>query len=152
MSIHHHIANSATPAGTRRLGCILARALLPGDSLLLLGTLGAGKTVLAAGIAAGLGVPDAVHSPSFTICHPHQGRLPLEHYDLYRVGWSEWQDTGLGEPFPQGIRIVEWAPPELAADPEALVVEITVEDSRHRTFRLRSPRPLRLPACWKKLP
>jgi tRNA threonylcarbamoyladenosine biosynthesis protein TsaE len=151
MSIHHYSAGSASPQGTRRLGSILARTLLPGDWVLLVGDLGAGKTVLASGIGLGLGVPDHFHSPSFTICHLHQGTLPVEHYDLYRVGWNEWQETGLGEPFPGGIRIVEWSPPELWEEPESLLIEIAVQDMRHRTFRLRSPRPLRLPPTWKEV-
>ncbi len=150
--IHLYSAGSASPQGTKRLGCMLARTLLPGDWVLLVGNLGAGKTVLASGIGQGLGVPDAFHSPSFTICHPHQGTLPIEHYDLYRVGWHEWGETGLDEPFPQGIRLIEWAPAELVADPEMLLVEIAVADMRHRSFRLRSPRPLRLPPTWKEVP
>ena len=68
---------------TRALGRDLASDLRPGDTILLRGDLGMGKTVFARGVAAGLGVPDSdVRSPTFTLVNRYHGRLPLDHIDL----------------------------------------------------------------------
>src|SRR4051794_25057361 len=81
---------------TRRLGARLAEWLAPGDVLLLRGDLGAGKTVFAQGVAAGLGIDEPVTSPTFTLIHEHHGRVPLYHVDLYRIGGDvEAGDLGL---------------------------------------------------------
>src|SRR5690349_10379266 len=70
---------------TQRLGAIIGRLARAGDSVLLLGNLGAGKTSLVQGLARGLGVPDAVNSPTFILIGEYFGRLPLHHVDLYRL-------------------------------------------------------------------
>lgn len=74
-----------SPAETRALGTRLAAVLEPGDVILLVGDLGAGKTELAKGIAVGLGVEEAVVSPTFTLAREYEGRLPLVHADAYRL-------------------------------------------------------------------
>ena len=80
---------SKSEAETVRLGRSLAAELQAGDVVLLEGVLGAGKTALARGIAAGLGVPEEeVRSPTFTLVNPYQGRLPVYHVDLYRIADS----------------------------------------------------------------
>jgi tRNA threonylcarbamoyladenosine biosynthesis protein TsaE len=77
---------SPGPQATRALAAALGRWLAPGDVLALSGELGSGKTEFVHGLAQGLGVePDAVASPSFTLVHEYQGRLPLAHIDLYRL-------------------------------------------------------------------
>ncbi|MBN1773021.1 MAG: tRNA (adenosine(37)-N6)-threonylcarbamoyltransferase complex ATPase subunit type 1 TsaE, partial [Deltaproteobacteria bacterium] len=84
----------------RALGRRLSRALAPGTLVALDGPLGAGKTVLTQGFAAGLGLdPRCVTSPSFALCHLHAGgRSPLVHIDLYRLaGEAEAHDAGLLE-------------------------------------------------------
>jgi tRNA threonylcarbamoyladenosine biosynthesis protein TsaE len=96
---------------TERLGERLARAARPGDVIALWGELGAGKTVLARGVAAGLGVDaETVTSPTFVILREHAGgRLPFYHLDLYRLdpaglgstGWEEVLDAG-------GVTVIEW--------------------------------------------
>ena len=79
-----------SPQETRALGERLSEQLQPGDVLLLLGNLGAGKSELTRGIAKGLGVESAVTSPSFTILNVYdEGRIPLYHFDWYRLESSE---------------------------------------------------------------
>ncbi len=90
----------------------LGRAAQPGDVYLLLGELGTGKTVLTQGFAAGLGIGEPVNSPTFTILQVYdEGRLPLYHFDVYRIEEPEemaeigWEDCVFGE----GVSILEWA-------------------------------------------
>ena len=85
-------------AETHALAVALAGVVRAGDVLLLAGDLGAGKTVFARGLAAGLGVDDQVVSPTFTIVREYQGRLPLVHLDVYRLeSLAELDDLGLDE-------------------------------------------------------
>src|SRR5260221_9727960 len=76
-------------AATAALGERLAEVALPGDLICLWGDLGAGKTVLAKGVGAGLGTTTVVASPSFILMAEHAGRMPLFHLDLYRLGGAE---------------------------------------------------------------
>src|SRR5215813_5298495 len=76
----------STVDDTRQLGRQLAGLLRAGDLVMLAGPLGAGKTALAQGIGAGLGVRGGVTSPTFVIARVHQGPLPLVHVDAYRLG------------------------------------------------------------------
>lgn len=102
---------SAGPDETRRLGVLLGELLRPGDVVLLQGPLGAGKTALTQGIAAGLGVRGTVNSPTFTILKEYEGRLPLHHFDLYRIeDPEELYALGFDEYFlGDGVSVVEWA-------------------------------------------
>src|SRR5438445_4331346 len=93
---------------TRALGRRLGRVLEAGDVVALEGDLGTGKTELVKGVAEGLGVTSAVHSPTFVLHHRYQGRLPVEHYDLYRLEGMAWVDTGLDEPAPDAVTLIEW--------------------------------------------
>jgi tRNA threonylcarbamoyladenosine biosynthesis protein TsaE len=106
---------SHSAAQTHRLGQRLGELLQAGDVLLLEGTLGAGKTVFAQGVAAGLGIEDPVTSPTFTLIHEYEGRLPLYHADLYRLaGDSDASAIGLDEYlWGNGVTLVEW--PDRAA-------------------------------------
>lgn len=94
---------------TRALGRALGRTLRPGDLVALEGELGSGKTVLVQGIAEALGVTATVHSPTFVLLHRYPGRVPLDHYDLYRLEGPTWTDTGLEEPSPETVSVVEWS-------------------------------------------
>ena len=100
-------------AETVELGERLGRLLVPGDFIALVGELGAGKTQFAKGIAAGLGVDPGtpVTSPTYTILNIYQGRLPLYHFDLYRLhGPEEIEELGFEEYFSgSGACVVEWA-------------------------------------------
>ena len=100
-----------SPYETRALGEQLARRLRPGDVLCLWGDLGAGKSELTRGIAAGLGVTAPVTSPSFTIMNVYEeGRLPLYHFDWYRLESSEeLYEMGMDEYLTgDGVSVVEW--------------------------------------------
>jgi tRNA threonylcarbamoyladenosine biosynthesis protein TsaE len=100
---------------TRALGRSLAGVLAPGDLVVLTGPLGAGKTALAQGIGAGLGVRGAVTSPTFVIARVHQpdpalgGRVPLVHVDAYRLGGlAEVDDLDLDADLGDSVTLVEW--------------------------------------------
>lgn len=95
-----------THALGRRIGAV-ARA---GDLVLLTGPLGAGKTVLAQGIGAGLGVERGVVSPTFVIARVHhEGRVPLVHVDAYRLsGLAELDDLDLDSDLTEAVLVVEW--------------------------------------------
>ncbi|MBM3268780.1 MAG: tRNA (adenosine(37)-N6)-threonylcarbamoyltransferase complex ATPase subunit type 1 TsaE [Candidatus Sericytochromatia bacterium] len=97
-------------AATRRLGESLGRLCEPGDVVLLEGDLGAGKTTLVQGLAAGLGVEGDVTSPTFALLHELSGRVPLRHMDLYRLDEAHLAHLGLEEWFePDAVIAVEWA-------------------------------------------
>ena len=97
---------------TRALGQRLAERLKPGQIVAFTGDLGAGKTAFVSGMAQGLGISDRVTSPTFTIVNEYEGgRLPLFHFDLYRlnsaeelfdIGWEDYLARG-------GVCAVEWS-------------------------------------------
>jgi len=96
---------------TFRLGKRFAELLQEGDVVALTGNLGTGKTVFAQGICAGLEVEDVVTSPSFTLIQEYRGRLPVFHFDFYRLdSLSEIEDLDMDCYFnARGISIIEWA-------------------------------------------
>lgn len=96
---------------TLAFGTRFAGVLLPGDIVLLFGDLGAGKTALVKGLAHGLGL-DAlkVHSPTFTLMNIYEGKVPLYHFDLYRIQAQDLFQMGYEEFFfGKGIAAVEWS-------------------------------------------
>lgn len=103
---------SRDPAETRRIGIWLGERLRPGDFVALIGDLGAGKTALSSGILAGLGVTRTGGSPTFTLLWEYSGRIPVFHWDVYRVqSPEELEDLGYEEYFygNHGANLVEWA-------------------------------------------
>jgi tRNA threonylcarbamoyladenosine biosynthesis protein TsaE len=100
---------------TRSLGVTLGKTLPAGSVILLEGDLGAGKTTLVQGIGEGLGIKDAIVSPTFTLINEYpEGRIPLYHLDLYRLQPEEVTALNLesyweGWEFPLGIVAIEWA-------------------------------------------
>jgi tRNA threonylcarbamoyladenosine biosynthesis protein TsaE len=99
----------STVEDTRAFGRGLARMLRPGDLIILSGPLGAGKTALAQGIGAGLGVQGEVTSPTFVIARVHRGVLPMVHVDAYRIGGlDEIDDLDLDTSLPDSVTLVEW--------------------------------------------
>ena len=116
----------------------LAARLKPGAVIALSGPMGAGKTAFCGGLAQGLGIDGPVTSPTYTIVNEYQGRLPLFHFDLYRLGGpEELYDIGWEDYLARGgVCVVEW--PEIAGDelnPTLTVrLEPTGESSRRITI------------------
>ena len=120
---------------TRTLGLEIADALEPGDVVALTGDLGTGKTVLTKYIAEGLGVREEISSPTFTIIKEYKsGRLPLYHFDVYRLGsGEELLDTGAEELlYGDGACVIEWA--DIVADvlpADSLIVSLNYGGSEN---------------------
>ncbi|MGH2379421.1 MAG: tRNA (adenosine(37)-N6)-threonylcarbamoyltransferase complex ATPase subunit type 1 TsaE [Candidatus Limnocylindria bacterium] len=130
---------------TEALGERLGRAARPGDVVALWGELGAGKTVIARGIARGLGIDEhEVTSPTFVILHEHlAGRLPFFHIDLYRIDPSEAEGTGWREAVEgAGVAAIEW-PDRVGAElpPDRLDVRIEHAGSDERRIRFEPTGP-----------
>lgn len=109
-----------SPEGTFAFGSTLGSLLAAGDVLCLAGDLGAGKTLLVQGLAAGLGVADQVTSPTFTILQVYEtGRVPVYHFDLYRLEHAaELGDIGFDHYVGgDGVAVIEWADKFAAAMP-----------------------------------
>jgi tRNA threonylcarbamoyladenosine biosynthesis protein TsaE len=126
---------------TRDLGRRLGQVLEAGDVIALEGDLGAGKTELVKGIAEALGVTSGVHSPTFVLHHRYQGRLPIEHYDLYRLEGMAWVDTGLDEPAPDAVTVIEWPDRAGVLDDWATVRIrlVSTAETRRRLTLVRGP-------------
>ncbi len=119
---------SSSPEETEAIGARLARVLSPGDVVAFSGDLGAGKTAFVRGLARGLEISGRVTSPTFTIVNEYEGgRLPLFHFDLYRlgsadelfdIGWEDYLARG-------GVCAVEWSERmEELLEPDAIQVDI----------------------------
>jgi len=136
------ITNS--PTETEAVGAALGKRLEPGAVIAYRGDLGAGKTAFTRGLARGLGYSDPVTSPTYTIVNEYLGgRLPLFHFDMYRlrssedlwdIGWEDYLDRG-------GVCAVEWSENVEDALEGALTVTIEKlgEDSRRITIEGREP-------------
>ena len=106
------VLETRSPKETFDLGVRLGRDACPGQVYTLTGDLGVGKTVFTQGFAKGLGIEEAVNSPTFTIVQVYEsGRLPFYHFDVYRIGDVEemdevgFEDYVMGE----GVSLIEWA-------------------------------------------
>jgi len=102
---------TSSAAETEALGARVAERLRPGDVVLVVGEVGAGKTTLIRGACRALGVTDHVTSPTFTIGQRYGGgRLPVSHLDLYRLQSMEGEDPALLEDYlgGDGVAFVEW--------------------------------------------
>lgn len=116
---------------TRRFGESLGRAIRGGVCISLTGALGAGKTVLAAGICRGLGVEDDVLSPTFILYEEFRGRLPVAHVDLYRLEHeSEIEELGVFETIGSGtVVLAEWGNrSETLLELSDVVIELSAPD------------------------
>ena len=106
------VKESFGPEDTFALGQALGQMAAPGEIYTLDGDLGTGKTVLTQGLAAGLGITEHVNSPTFTIVQEYEGgRLPLYHFDVYRIGnVEEMDEIGYEDYFyGNGVCLIEWA-------------------------------------------
>jgi tRNA threonylcarbamoyladenosine biosynthesis protein TsaE len=134
------------PAATEALGERLAQGLRPGDVVLVVGELGSGKTTLIRGAARGLGVAEAVVSPTFTIGRRYRGRVPISHLDLYRLDDPGAEEPGLLDDYltPDAIVFIEW-PGAAVEDLErdgvrvALRVELSHAGEDRREIRVSTP-------------
>jgi tRNA threonylcarbamoyladenosine biosynthesis protein TsaE len=132
---------SHSPEETQDFGARLGELARPGDILLLVGELGAGKTCLTQGIARGLGIKEYAASPSFVVVRELYGRLPLYHMDFYRLeNLEEIADLGLDDYFyGQGVSVVEWADKGLSLlPPEHLLVEMSYVSDTGRRLKLKA--------------
>ena len=130
---------SRGPGETRRLGVRLGRLLRPGDTVLLSGDLGSGKTMFVQGIARGMGFEGSVSSKSFVLMGEYQGReCKLYHADLYRLEAPEQaEELAVDECGADGVLVAEW--PERAPQvfsPDRLLVRFDVTGERTRTLIL----------------
>jgi tRNA threonylcarbamoyladenosine biosynthesis protein TsaE len=135
------------PTASEALGAHLAGLVAPGDVITLAGPLGAGKTSIARGLLAALGLAGEAPSPSFAIVQPYappEVRMPVLHVDLYRIeDPDEVEELGLDEALSDSLLIVEW--PERAPGmwPEALALTLTIEPDGSRALTAE------VPAAWK---
>lgn len=106
------IIESKSPAETFELGVQIGKEARPGQVFTLVGDLGVGKTVFTQGMARGLGIEEAVNSPTFTIVQVYEdGRLPFYHFDVYRIGdVEEMDEIGFEDyVYGEGVSLIEWA-------------------------------------------
>ena len=136
--MREEIIESMSEAETLALGEKLGREAVAGDIYMLEGDLGVGKTVLAKGFAMGLGITEPVVSPTFTIVHEYEGRLPLYHFDVYRIGDpEEMYDIGFEEYlYGEGVCLIEWPSQVEELLPET-AVRITIEKDAGKGFDYR---------------
>lgn len=134
----------ANAAATEAVGARLAALIRPGDVIMLSGPLGAGKTSLARGLLAALGLEEEAPSPSFAIVQPYappEVRLPVLHVDLYRIDDAgEMEELGLDEALGDSVLLVEW--PERAGAgrwPNALRLTLSIEEDGSRGLTADAP-------------
>jgi hypothetical protein len=130
------------PADTEALGARIAAGLRVGTAVALEGDLGAGKTVLARAILRALGVEEDVPSPTFTLVQSYETRkLPVRHYDLYRIEKSaEMDELGLDEALDEGAALIEWPERAPAYIPDdALYVRLEIAGENLRRARITGP-------------
>jgi len=134
----------ADAEATRGLGIKLGQSLPAGSVILLEGDLGAGKTTLVQGIGEGLGITDAIVSPTFTLINEYtEGRIPLYHLDLYRLEPAEVEALNLdsyweGMDVPLGIVAIEWAERLPYKPPSFLYLYLTYSQDSGRQAELAS--------------
>lgn len=133
------VIETRKPEETYELGRKMGREAEPGQIICLSGDLGVGKTVFTQGFAAGLGIEGPVNSPTFTILQQYEdGRLPLYHFDVYRIGdVSEMDEIGYEDCFyGEGVCLIEWSQLILEILPDK-VVHICIEKDLEQGFDYR---------------
>lgn len=131
------VFRSASPEETFEIGKKMGTRIEKGDIIALIGELGTGKTLLTSGIARGLDVPEVypIASPTFTLINEYPGRLPLYHFDVYRLeNHHTLEDVGYEEYFyGSGAVVIEWAEKVRNILPEsAIYIELTYVDDQSR--------------------
>ena len=131
---------TTSPEETEALGFRLGECLHGGEVLALFGGLGMGKTAFTRGIAAGLGIPSGVSSPTFALVHDYTGQLTVHHFDMYRVdGWDDLYSTGFFDYLDtEDVLIIEWSENiEGALPPDAIRITISKgETEEERLFEM----------------
>ena len=133
------VIETRSPEETFALGEKLGREAKPGQIYTLNGDLGTGKTVFTQGFAAGLGITEPVNSPTFTIVQQYDsGRMPLYHFDVYRIGdISEMDEVGYEDCFyGEGVTLIEWSNMIEEILPEH-VKTVTIEKNLEKGFDYR---------------
>ena len=128
-----------SPQETFALGQRMGREARPGQVICLNGDLGVGKTVFTQGFAEGLGIGEPVNSPTFTILQQYEeGRLPLYHFDVYRIGdVSEMDEIGYEDCFyGDGVSLIEW-PTKIREILPAQVTWVEIEKDLEKGFDYR---------------
>jgi tRNA threonylcarbamoyladenosine biosynthesis protein TsaE len=131
---------------TARLGQVIAELVEPGTVIGLVGPLGAGKTRLVRAIAEALGVePEAISSPTFVLIQEYDGRLPVYHFDTYRLpSLAAFEDLGVADYWDSGVSLVEWADRVAGLLPEerwTISLESTGPTTRRARIELPTSRP-----------
>ena len=123
------ISNSAEE--TERLGERVASKLSGTEVIALFGGLGMGKTAFTRGLARGMGADDIVSSPTFALVNEYRGRVPIYHFDMYRVAsWDDLYSTGFFDYLENGVLVIEWSENIEGALPEnALRITISRGES-----------------------
>jgi len=140
----HAVAVTADPDATRALAGSLAPLLRAGDVVALSGELGAGKTCMVQGLAAGLGITDRVTSPTFVLVRSYRGRLPLVHCDVYRLDrLLQFEDLGDDVLAPDAVTCIEWGDTVAPLlPPDVLTIDVVatgVDDERAITVVASGP-------------
>ena len=140
-SRHKIVVQTRSASETVRIGKTIGARLLSGDVIALVGELGAGKTQLIKGLAAGVGVGNSayVSSPSFTLIHEYPGEMPFYHIDLFRLDREkEAEELGLEVYFQgSGVTAIEWADKiPFLLPKEILFVSIAYRDRNMRTLEI----------------
>ena len=142
------IVETKSPEETAELGRRVGAACAPGSLLALVGDLGAGKTRFVKGLAAGLGLrEDDITSPTFVLMNLHRGRLPLAHFDLYRLDAVDLPSLGFYDVRDTGVVVVEWADKvdgKELGDHLRVEFDLTGENSRRLMFHARGERSAEL--------
>ncbi len=131
--------DSFSEKDTSNLGIELAKKVKPGDIILLDGDLGVGKTVFTKGFGKGLGIKDVINSPTFTILKSYEdGRIPLYHFDVYRIeDISEMDEIGYEDYFyGDGVCMIEWAVNIMELIPEN-AIRVKIEKDIDKGFDYR---------------
>lgn len=129
---------TASAYETEELGARLGRQLRPGAVIAFYGDLGAGKTAFTRGLARGLGIVDPITSPTYTIVNEYSGKIPLFHFDMYRltssedlfdIGWEDYLTRG-------GVIAVEWSERVEDALEDTLKIDIRRDPERDNGRRI----------------
>ncbi len=150
------VCETRSAAETQRLARMIGALAPPGLVLTIAGDLGSGKTCFVQGLARGLEVPENVYvtSPSYTLVNSYDGRHPLHHVDLYRLGAGELDDIGLFDLMvTPAVVAIEWPErmaDDLPAERLAIHLQVMASDTRRLTLRAYGLAPLNLIKALEK--